>query len=77
MDEVWLEDAVVCLVHFRNEDGGGNRCFDVKEGECLQALLVSEKEGMIFLGWKIKGTEEYLTTETPIWEEIRYLRLRT
>ena len=69
LDEVWLEDAEVCMVHFRNEDGGGNRSLGVKTGECLQALPDDEKEGMDFLGWKIEGTEEYLTTETPIWEE--------
>ena len=71
LDEVWLEDAEICMVHFKNEAGEGNRCFAVKAGECLQALPEEdEKEGMIFLGWKIGGTEEYLTTETPIWEEM-------
>ena len=69
LDEVWLEDAEVCMVHFKNEIGDGNRCFGVKAGECLQALPEDEKDGMIFLGWKIEGTEEYLTTETPIREE--------
>lgn len=69
LDEVWLENAAVCMVHFKDADGGGNRCFGVKAGECLQALPEDEKEEMVFLGWKIEGTEEYLTTETPIWEE--------
>lgn len=69
LDEVWLEDAEVCKVQLKNEDGKGNYwCFGVKAGECLQALPVDAKDGMVFLGWKIEGTEEYLTTETPIWE---------
>ena len=70
LDEVWLEDAEICKVHFKNEAGEGNRCFGVKAGECLQGLPDDEKNGMVFLGWKIEGTEEYLTTETPIWEEM-------
>lgn len=70
LDEVWLEDAEICMVHFKDEDGGGNRCFGVKAGECLRALPEDEWDDMVFLGWKIEGTEEYLTTETPIWEEM-------
>lgn len=70
LDEVWLEDAEVCLVHFENEDREKNRCFGVKAGECLQALPNEEKEGMVFRGWKMEGTGEYLTTDTPIWEEM-------
>ena len=69
LDKIWLEDAVLCRVHFKYDISEENRCFGVKAGECLQTVPDDEKKGMVFQGWKIEGTEEYLTTETPIWED--------
>lgn len=70
LDEVWLEDAVIYMVHMKDEDGNGNRCFGVKEGECIRELPAEEQEGRIFLGWTIEGTQEVLTPQMPIMEEV-------
>ena len=70
LDEVWLEDAEICIVHFKDENGDGNRSIGVKKGECIQAFPSDEWETREFLGWKMEGTEEYLTLQTPITEEL-------
>ena len=70
LDKVWLEDAPLCMVHFQESDGTGNRCFGVISGECIERLPVETQPGMQFAGWKIEGTETLLTTETPITEDI-------
>ena len=70
LDEVWLEDAGICMVHFKDEDGGGNRSIGVIKGECIQEFPMDEWETREFLGWKIEGTEEYLTLQMPITEEM-------
>lgn len=70
LDKVWLENAPVCMVHFQESDGTGNRCFGVISGECIERLPVETQPGMQFAGWKIEGTETLLTTETPITEDI-------
>lgn len=70
LDKVWLEDAPVCMVHFRNDDGSGNRCLGVISGECIEELPSESQTGMLLAGWQIEGTDTFLTTETPITEEM-------
>lgn len=70
LDEVWLEDAPICMVHFKDAEGNGNRCIGVIAGECIENLPVVNKRDMQFLGWQIEGSEEFLTTQTPVTGEI-------
>lgn len=70
LDKVWLEEAPVCMVHFRNDDGSGNRCLGVISGECIEELPSESQTGMLLTGWQIEGTDTFLTTETPITEEM-------
>ncbi|MDE7341129.1 MAG: CotH kinase family protein [Lachnospiraceae bacterium] len=70
LDEVWLEDAPICMVHFKNAEGSGNRCVGVITGECIENLPVESKSNMQFLGWQIEDSEDFLTTQTPVTEEI-------
>lgn len=70
LDKVWLEEAPVCMVHFRNDDGSGNRCLGVISGECIEELPSESQTGMLLAGWQIEGTDTFLTTETPITEEM-------
>ncbi len=70
LDQVWLDNAPLCMVHFKDADGNGNRCIAVISGECIERLPVEEQDGMEFVGWKIEGTEEFLTTQTPVAQEI-------
>lgn len=66
LDEVWLEDAEICMVHFKNATGSGNRCVGVIAGECIENLPVEAQDGMQFAGWQIEGSGELLTTQTPV-----------
>jgi len=70
LDEVWLEDAEICMVHFKDADGNGNRCVGVITGECIENLPVEDRDGMQFLGWQIAGSGEFLTTRTPVRQEL-------
>lgn len=70
LDKVWLEDAEICMVHFQDADGNGNRCIGVISGECIEMLPSESQMGMQLAGWQIEGTETFLTTEMPITEEI-------
>ena len=70
LDEVWIEDAPICMVHFKDAEGSGNRCVGVISGECIEQLPTAEGDGLQFLGWKMEDTEEFLTTEMPITEEM-------
>lgn len=70
LDEVWIENAPICMVHFKDAEGSGNRCVGVISGECIEQLPTTEEDGLQFLGWKIEDTEEFLTTQTPITEEM-------
>lgn len=58
------------MVHFRNDDGSGNRCLGVISGECIEELPSESQTGMLLAGWQIEGTDTFLTTETPITEEM-------
>ncbi|MDE7277852.1 MAG: CotH kinase family protein, partial [Lachnospiraceae bacterium] len=70
LDEVWLEDAPICMVHFKDADGNGNRCVGVISGECIETLPTESRDGMQFLGWQIEDSGAFLTTQTPITKEI-------
>lgn len=70
LDEVWLEDAPICMVHFKDADGNGNRCVGVISGECIETLPTESRDGMRFLGWQIEDSRAFLTTQTPITSEI-------
>lgn len=70
LDEVWLEDAPICMVHFKDGGGNGNRCIGVIAGECIENFPVENQDGMQFLGWQIEDSGEFLTTQTPVTEEI-------
>ena len=70
LDEVWIENAPVCMVHFKDAKGSGNRCVGVISGECVEQLPTPEGNGLQFLGWQIEDTEDYLTTQTPITKEL-------
>ncbi len=70
LDEVWIENAPICMVHFKDAEGSGNRCVGVISGECIEQLPAVEGDGLQFLGWKIEESEEFLTTQTPVTEEM-------
>ncbi len=70
LDEVWLENAEVCMVRFLDEEGNIVYCFGVKKGECIEELPVEEGGGRKFLGWKIGDTQEFLTTQIPVTEDM-------
>lgn len=70
LDEVWIEDAPICMVHFKDAEDSGNRCIGVISGECIEQLPAAEGDGLQFLGWKMEDTDEFLTTEMPITEEM-------
>lgn len=70
LDEVWLEDKPVCFVKFMDENGEGNRSLGVMKGECIQELPDFPKGGYVFQGWKMEGTNEFLSTEMPITENM-------
>lgn len=70
LDEIWLEDAQVHMVHFLNEEGNGIRCLGVKDGECIGTLPDGEGQKGEFAGWKIEGSDEFLTEDMPITGEM-------
>lgn len=73
LDEVWLEDAPICLVRFLDENGSGNRSVGVIQGECIQTLPVPDTSGRAFTGWQIVGTDEFLTVDTSITEDMEVI----
>lgn len=70
LDEVWLEDAEICMVRFLQEEGEVSRCFGVKAGECIQELPDENGKGRNFFGWRIAGTQEMLTPDTVITQDM-------
>ncbi len=70
LDKVWLENAPVCKVYFRNGQEEKDRCLGVIKGSCIQELPTEIREGMVFQGWRKNGAVQYLTTETPIEEDM-------
>lgn len=70
LDEVWLEDAEICMVRFLSGDGSVAYCFGVEAGECIEELPVEEEYGRTFLGWKIGDTQEFLTAQMPVTEDM-------
>lgn len=70
MDEIWLEDAETFFVHFKDREGGGNRRFVVKAGECMQDYPTETKEGEEFPGWIIEDTGEPFNLQTPVTRDI-------
>lgn len=70
LDEIWLQDAPVYMVHFQDENGEGNRCLGVRAGECIQRLPEGRMDAAEFGGWVITDTGRMLTTQTPITREI-------
>ena len=70
LDEVWLENKPVCMVKFGDENGIGNRCLVVIQGECIETLPDFAQDGSELSGWKIEGTDKFLTTQMPITEDI-------
>lgn len=70
LDEIWLQDAPVYMVHFQDENGEGNRCLGVRAGECIQRLPEGRMDAAEFGGWVITDTGRMLTTQTPVTREI-------
>lgn len=70
LDEVWLEDAPVCIVQFKEEDGTGEKSVGIIKGECMQTLPVMDDAAREFAGWKIAGTDEFFTTQTPVTQDM-------
>ena len=71
LDDIWLDNAKVCMVRFCDENREGTRCFGVKAGKCVNIFPEHYwEEGLHFLGWQIAGTDSYLTTETPVYRDI-------
>lgn len=70
MDEIWLEGAETYFVHFKDREGGGNRRFAVKAGECMQDYPTYTKEGEEFLGWTVEDTGEPFNLQTPVTRDI-------
>lgn len=70
LDEVWLGNAPVCIVQFREEDGTGERSVGIISGECMQTLPAMYETDREFAGWNIAGTEDFFTENTPVTQDM-------
>lgn len=70
LDEVWIENAPICIVQFQDEDGTGERSVGIIAGECMQTLPAAGDADREFAGWRIAGTDEFFTTQTPVTQDM-------
>lgn len=70
LDKVWLEDASVCQVQFLDEERKEMHRLAVIKGECIEELPVESAGDLEFIGWRIDGSEEFLTTQMPVNEDL-------
>lgn len=73
LDEVWLQDAEVCTVHFVAPEWYRDTYMSAIKGECLTAIPMQEKgqelSGRIFEGWYTESGEEFDMTQ-PLYEDV-------
>ncbi len=73
LDEVWLEDAEVCTVHFIAPEWYRDTYMSVIKGEKLTAIPMQEKgqelNGRIFDGWYTEDGEEFDMSQ-PLYEDV-------
>ena len=73
LDEVWLNDAGVCTVHFIAPEWERDTYMGVIKGECLVAIPMQDKgeesDGIIFNGWYTEDGEAFDMNQ-PIYEDV-------
>lgn len=73
LDEVWLQDAELCTVHFIAPEWYRDTYMSVIKGESLSAVPIQETEeefgGRIFDGWYTESGEEFDMTQ-PLYEDV-------
>ncbi|MBP3476269.1 MAG: CotH kinase family protein [Lachnospiraceae bacterium] len=73
LDEVWLQDAEVCTVHFVAPEWYRDTYMSAVKGECLTAIPMQEKgqesNGRIFEGWYTESGEEFDMAQ-PLYEDV-------
>lgn len=73
LDEVWLDDAEICIVHFVAPEWKRDTYMGVIKGECLEAIPIQdrgeESDGIIFNGWFTEDGEEF-DMNKPIYEDV-------
>lgn len=74
LDKIWIEEAPLCQIRFQDEKGDDIRYLAVMKGECIEELPAEIDED--FLGWKIEGREEFLTSKTVIMEDMNVVLVR-
>lgn len=70
LDEVWIDDVPITLIHFKYEWENGNRTIGVINGENIQEFPNIYVEGQELSHWKVEGTNIPYTKDTPVTEEI-------
>lgn len=73
LDEIWLNDAEICTVHFVAPEWIRDTYMGVIKGESLEAIPMQEKgeesDGIIFDGWYTEDGEEF-DMNKPIYEDV-------
>ncbi len=73
LDEIWLEDAELCTVHFVAPEWYRDTYMSVIKGECLTAIPMQitgqELSGRIFDGWYTQEGEEFDMSQ-PLYEDV-------